>query len=790
MNKNLMKLIPILLSVALATGCKPATRPSSNSNTSGTTQEDPSSGYNYEDNSDNGSVLSSDIPVSSSSIIDDGEQGDLDAVIAQFVNGLNITVPSVNEYDMYYEVSYYYAYQQYFISAMVEDTDSFESGYLAKFTSETGLVSLNDETYYTVEDYGYMFGDDADSPELTVTFYTEEGMFYLTVSRENGHGTLDVSDIDTSWYVDYVNFNGFGLNETFPEVDINVSLETDLTIPGLTASAYPYYYSDAYEDETGSYPATYYVLFEGDKLSAYKSALETAGYEVTLKEETTEEFDLEQLDYVETTYQVLIAFDTDHTLYIYAYLDSYQNTLVCFYKYSDVVSDALTTNTDWTDEEKALMNSVLGAEIPFMQFGADYEIYDDSDEEFNVLVLIDAYYEDLTDEYIALLLEKGYKKDSTSYSYTCYYYDNGEAYIEIFPDYDGGNYFEIYSEPSKLPAITNFSLNKSAVDIVAGGYYQLEAAFTPANSAREIAWTVSSDIATVNNGLVEISDDAQVGQTVTVTAKTVVGNVSASCVFTIVSDSVTAIEYEQANYFIAAGGAKIQPSWRSLPYGATLLAVVTFSLTGASAEDGIYYDQDGYLWATSDAVVGKTFTINVTINGSITASATVTVVEATVTHTLNQSFFGLKAGTSSYATYTKTTADGATYEAQCAATHGVQIRSKNSDSGIIGHFEGRTCKSITFNIESNTFAPRTINIYGSNTPFSIEDMYDMSEIASVTYTSTSGSTLPYTFTEQYSYIGFRTADNAVYLDSIVIVWEQIEKRLKRFSFCLIKKFSN
>ena len=45
--------------------------------------------------------------------------------------------------------------------------------------------------------------------------------FYFEISRTEGAGKLDVSGVDTNWYVDYVNFSGFELYDSFPSSDIS-----------------------------------------------------------------------------------------------------------------------------------------------------------------------------------------------------------------------------------------------------------------------------------------------------------------------------------------------------------------------------------------------------------------------------------------------------------------------------------------------------------------------------------------------------------------------------------------
>lgn len=754
MKKQAYKLLPILLSTTLVVSCGVQSRSSS------------SDGNNYGDISDSG-VTSSDIPSSSS--IDDGEQGELDKIIADFVSDLDVVVPSVNEYDLFYEVYYYYSYQQYVISAANNDTNNFESDYLAKFTSDTGLVSLNDDSYYTVEDYGYMFGDDANNPNLTITFYTEEGVFYLTITRADGlYGTLEVSDVDTNWYVDYVNFNNFILSEEFPETDINVTLETDLEIPSITADVYPYAVIAPYEDENGSYPLTYYVIFEGDQVQAYATLLQSKGYEVNLIENTGETINWDTYEVEEYTYYTGTAYDPSYRLYISIQEDESGNTVIMFNNFNDVASKDKTSNTDWTNEEKELMNSTLHQVLPFMAFGEDYELYDDSDEEWNLLVLEDTYYEDLSADYIALLKNAGFKEDSTSYTSTCYYFDNGLSYIEVFIDYDGGHYLEIYYDPSKLPPLTCINLNEYELDIVAGASYQLNASFVPSNAAQPVTWSSNNNdvIAVDQTGKVTIKENAEVGQTAIITVSSL-GGISNTCTVTVAANVVTRVKIAQ-DYNVAPGGT-VKVDYYLLPIGATTSETVNFEIDGDYAS----IDQNGNVTISEDAEIGVKYKVTVRLGSSdIKDDALVTVVEPEITHTLNQSFFGLKQGESSYKTYTKTTDEDAYYEAQCAATHGIQIRSKNNDSGIIAHFIGRSCASITFTFDANTYSERTVNIYGSNTDFCISDMYDSTapKVGSVTYTQGGETTFTYTFTDDYSYIGFRSDNSAIFFTSIEVVW--------------------
>ena len=803
MKNKFLSIITLLVSTSLMMACNtgkqiPVPAPSSNPSSS-------DSGENYEDEGPNGSVASSDSNgsvESSNNESSNNESSDvgssenqpvvdknsLDGVIAQFIEDYDdVIVPALNGYNLDFDILYYYAYDEYFIFAQGADVGGLiEAEYLAKFDEiDTGLICQNDDDFYTVEEYGYMYGTADDS--LGIYFYTEADSFYFTIIRDDGTaGSLDVSNIDTNWYVDYLTFQAFDLTNAFPAEEIKeyFELSSTLVIPSISAQEFAVGLEEAHLDDNGFIvPDNYQVVLKGDRLSDYVTILKAAGYTAEITETEDYDFDWDALEIIEVTIQTAYAFDASKEVYITIELDEYENTVVKFSRFDDSFVADKTTNTDWTDEEKALMIASFGECIPFMQFGSDYEIFDNSNEEYTSLALLDCYYEDLSDEYFALLLENGYKEDSASYLDTCYYYDNGEYYIEIFAEFNGGNFLAIYFEESHLEPLTNFALDFESLDIVAGASYQLNALFEPANGARPITWSTNNgDVATVENGLVTINSAAEVGQTAVITAS-VAGGLTASCTFNVAENVVTGIAYTQDNYNIIPGGAKITPEYVFYPIGVNPTGFNVSYTTDPVAvgnDLGIYYDGYGKLNADQNAVPGTTITIKVYANQGLThfeASATVTVVPATITHTLDRDFFGIqKENYSKYMTYSKTTTDGATYEAFAAGNNGIQLKSKDSVSGLIGHLDGRTCKSITITFDQNTYNPKDdnkgIEIYASNEPFEITDMYNgkVDKIGSVAFDQ-NNLTKTYTFTEQYSYIGIRSINGATYLTSIEIVWQ-------------------
>ena len=95
----------------------------------------------------------------------------------------------------------------------------------------------------------------------------------------------------------------------------------------------------------------------------------------------------------------------------------------------------------------------------------------------------------------------------------------------------------------------------------------------------------------------------------------------------------------------------------------------------------------------------------------------------------------------------------------------IQLRSKNSNSGIVTTVSGGKAKSVTIVVESGS---NTLDIYGSNTPFS--DAGDLYNTTATKLGSLSASgTL--NITGDYEYIGLRSNNGALYLTSISIVWE-------------------
>ena len=125
-------------------------------------------------------------------------------------------------------------------------------------------------------------------------------------------------------------------------------------------------------------------------------------------------------------------------------------------------------------------------------------------------------------------------------------------------------------------------------------------------------------------------------------------------------------------------------------------------------------------------------------------------------------------------TYTDFSGVSATSDAKYAGNSAkssdgaIQMRSKNSNSGIVSTTSGGKVKSVTITVGSGA---NTIDVYGSNNAYTAaSDLYDSSKQGTkVGSLSTTGTI---TFEDDYEYIGIRSNNGAIYLTKVEIVWEK------------------
>ena len=144
---------------------------------------------------------------------------------------------------------------------------------------------------------------------------------------------------------------------------------------------------------------------------------------------------------------------------------------------------------------------------------------------------------------------------------------------------------------------------------------------------------------------------------------------------------------------------------------------------------------------------------------------------ANVVDVLNRELTGVS-GTN-YASWSdKEATSSAVYAGQSAGGNdAIQLRSNNSNSGIITTASGGKATKVVVSWNSNTGNGRTLNVYGKNTDYSAAtDLYDNSTQGTLLGTIVCGTSTELTIDGDYEYIGMRSASGAMYLDEIQITW--------------------
>ncbi|MBQ4508838.1 MAG: hypothetical protein II970_08090 [Paludibacteraceae bacterium] len=96
----------------------------------------------------------------------------------------------------------------------------------------------------------------------------------------------------------------------------------------------------------------------------------------------------------------------------------------------------------------------------------------------------------------------------------------------------------------------------------------------------------------------------------------------------------------------------------------------------------------------------------------------------------------------------------------------IQMRSKNSNSGIVSTVSGGKVKSVKITVGSGS---NTIDVYGSNTAYTAaSDLYNANTQG--TKIGSTSTTATITFDADYEYVGIRSNSGAIYLSSVEIVW--------------------
>ena len=159
-------------------------------------------------------------------------------------------------------------------------------------------------------------------------------------------------------------------------------------------------------------------------------------------------------------------------------------------------------------------------------------------------------------------------------------------------------------------------------------------------------------------------------------------------------------------------------------------------------------------------------------NASLSYNYTYEETTGITSDTLNKALTGVT-GTS-YSTWSdKTSNSSAVYAGQSAGGNdSIQLRTTNSNSGVITTASGGTLKKITVVWGSGNADGRTVEVYGKTSAYSDPtDLYSSNtkgtKIGSIVY----GTSTELTVSGNYTYFGIKSSSGALYLSSITVDWE-------------------
>jgi M6 family metalloprotease-like protein len=145
----------------------------------------------------------------------------------------------------------------------------------------------------------------------------------------------------------------------------------------------------------------------------------------------------------------------------------------------------------------------------------------------------------------------------------------------------------------------------------------------------------------------------------------------------------------------------------------------------------------------------------------------------TVDDVLDRALTGIAAGSTSYSNWNnKTATSDAVYAGNSAGGNDViQLRTKNSNSGIITTASGGTVKKVVVEWNSNT-SGRTLDVYGKSTAYeAVTDLYNSTKQGTKLGSIASDSQTELTISGDYSFVAFRSNDGAMWIDAITITWQ-------------------
>ena len=303
--------------------------------------------------------------------------------------------------------------------------------------------------------------------------------------------------------------------------------------------------------------------------------------------------------------------------------------------------------------------------------------------------------------------------------------------------------------------------------------------------------TVVAAVYTVNSNVnnAEYGSVSQEGKVITATPNA--GYRFATPAYTVNPTDAATVEQDGNEFTVTAtADCTVTINFEAIP-----THTVTFSINGVETTTDVL-EGSAITHETPADIPGKTFVgwATTAIEGTTNESPTLVplgtmgmtnvtyyavfanVVPGTLveeTDVLTRETTGVENGSSSYTEWTdKSDKSSAVYAGQSAGGNdAIQLRSNNSNSGIVTTTSGGFARKIIVEWNSNTVSGRTLDIYGSNTEYSAAtDLYGDkkgTKLGNIVY----GTSTELTVTGDYAFVGLRSNSGAMYLSSVAVTWD-------------------
>lgn len=320
----------------------------------------------------------------------------------------------------------------------------------------------------------------------------------------------------------------------------------------------------------------------------------------------------------------------------------------------------------------------------------------------------------------------------------------------------------------------HFSKDYAVIEITDENFAEKLPTLTNNFTDKNVTYSSSEqNVAEINNTTGEITIKSC--GTTTITAELKSENATASYELTVNKTAAT-LEFEQPSYTVNFDKIITLKAVSNNPD-----AQITYSAT----------EGDWYIDETSGEFLAGTTAGSVTITATLAESDKYTGATATCTVNIvdpNQQVYSdvitaedLAATTTQYIDFSGVTkTSDAVYAGNSAKnnTGSIQLRSSNSNSGIVATTSGGRISQIIIIWDNSTANARQIDVYGNTNPYtSAAELYETSgntNQGELIGSLAKGETT-LTIEGNYPYVGIRSNDGALYIKDITFVWEKVSE---------------